>query len=294
MHSTEGNLIAKQIDLLASYWTLATGSTPHSDREFSTTRFNDRVTCAARAGFTGFGIRYADLEYTLRTQSLEDTRRVLDDHGMRYAELEFLLDWWVTVDEKKAVCDSRKRFLFEAAAALGARHIKVGDFSSTPTPYPMPQLIESFAGLCAEAKDHGTAILFELMPFAHVHSLEAALELVSGANAPNGGLLFDLWHLVKLGIPHSDLARVPKRFLRGVELNDGTLNAPWGLDEDTLNHRRLCGEGEFDVKGFVKTILDLGYDGPWGVEVLNQEMRTWPADRLARRAFDTAHAQFPV
>jgi sugar phosphate isomerase/epimerase len=283
--------MAKPVDLLASYWTLATGCTPHSDREFSTAKFNVRVACAARAGFTGFGIRYADLDYTLRTQSLEDTSRVLEDHGMRHVELEFLLDWWVTDGEKKAACDSRKRFLFEAAAALGARHVKVGDFSNTPC--PMPQLIESFARLCAEAREYGTAILFEPMPFSYVHSLEGALELVAGADAPNGGIVFDLWHVVKLGIPYADVARVPKRFLRGIELNDGTFSAPWDLVEDTLNHRRLCGEGEFDVKGFVKTMLEAGYDGPWGVEVLNREMRTWPADVLARRASATTRAQFP-
>jgi sugar phosphate isomerase/epimerase len=216
---------------------------------------------------------------------------VLDDHGMRHVELEFLLDWWVTDGEKKAVCDDRKRFLFEAAAALGARHIKVGDFSNTPC--QMPQLINSFARLCAEAKEYGTAILFEPMPFSYVHSLEGALELVAGADAPNGGIIFDLWHVVKLGIPYADVARVPKRILRGIELNDGTFSAPWDMVEDTLNHRRLCGEGEFDVKGFVKMLLEAGYDGPWGIEVPNREMRTWDADVLAQRASATARAQFP-
>jgi sugar phosphate isomerase/epimerase len=283
--------MARQVELLASYWTLATGSSPHTDHEFSTASFKDRVAVAARAGFTGFGIWHADLEYTLRTQSLADMRRILDDHGMRHIELEFLMDWWFKDGERKTACDQRKHLLFEAAVALGARHIKVGDFINTPC--PMPQLIESFASLCAEARERGTSILFELMPFANIHTLAGALELVKGADASNGGIIIDLWHVMKIGIPYADVARIPKRFLGGIELNDGTHTAPWDMVEDTVNHRRLCGEGEFDVKGFVKTMLDAGYDGPWGIEVLNKEMRAWPAERLAQRAFATTKAQFP-
>ena len=51
----------------------------------------------------------------------------------------------------------------EAAAALGARAIKVGDFTNQQC--PMPKLIERFSGLCREAADHGTRIAFEMMPF---------------------------------------------------------------------------------------------------------------------------------
>jgi hypothetical protein len=35
-----------------------------------------------------------------------------------------------------------------------------------------------------------------------------------------------------------------------------------------------------------------GYTGPYGIEVLNQEMRAWPLDRLATEAFRTTMAQF--
>jgi sugar phosphate isomerase/epimerase len=55
----------------------------------------------------------------------------------------------------------------------------------------------------------------------------------------------------------------------------------------------LCGEGEFDVRGFVRTMLAAGYQGPWGIEVLNAAMRKWPLERLAERAATTTRAQFP-
>ena len=284
-------MTARPVQLIASYWTLAGGAEPHTDHEYSVFSFKDRVAGAARAGFSGFGIWHADLEHTLKTQSLRDMRRILDEHGMTHIELEFLADWWFRDGERKAACDRRKRLLLDAAAALDAHHIKVGDFLNTPC--SMPQLIESFATLCTEATEYGTDILFELMPFANINTLAGALELVTGADARNGGIVIDLWHVVKLGIPYADVARIPPRFLGGIEINDGIFEAPWGLVEDTVNHRRLCGEGEFDVRGFVTTMLTAGYSGPWGIEVLNAEMRKWPLDRIVQRAAATTRAQFP-
>ncbi|MGO9993902.1 MAG: sugar phosphate isomerase/epimerase family protein [Steroidobacteraceae bacterium] len=281
-----------QVDLLASYWTMASGAVPHSDHEYSSAAFEDRVAAAARAGFTGFGIWHADLEHTLRSISLTDMRRILDDHGIKHIELEFLSDWWLEDGERRAASDVVKRKLLEAARVLGARHVKVGDLFNSAV--ELPELVEGFAALCSEARQYGTKILFELMPFARINTLADALELVTSADAPNGGIVFDLWHLVKLGISYEDVARFPLRFIGGIEINDGTFTAPWSLFEDTINHRRLRGEGEFDVRGFVKTMLTAGYDGPWGIEVLNSDLRTWSPQRIAERAAATTRAQFPT
>ena len=283
--------MAKQVKLVASYWTLAGGASPHTAHEYSVFSFNERVAAAARAGFSGFGIWHADLEHMLKTSTLTEMKRILDDHGMVHIELEFLTDWWIAEGERKVACDARKRMLLEAAAALRAHHIKVGDFFDSPC--PMPRLISSFAALCAEAANYGTNILFELMPFANIKTLPGAVELVEGAGAKNGGIIIDLWHVVKLGIAYADVARIPSRYLGGIEINDGTFTAPWDLVEDTTNHRRLCGEGEFDVRGFVTTMLAAGYTGPWGIEVLNKEMRQWPLEQMAQRAAATTRAQFP-
>jgi sugar phosphate isomerase/epimerase len=276
------------VDLLASYWTIS-GATPHTDREYSPYAFKDRVEAAAKAGFKGFGIWHSDLEHMLKTRTLKEMQRIFDDNGIKHVELEFLLDWFLEGDAKKK-SDTQKQMLLTAAEAFGAHHVKVGDFSNTQI--PMPRLIDAFASLCEEAAEHGTKIAFEFMPFAMIQSLSAALELVEGAGAPNGGLCLDLWHIVKLGISYEDVARIPLRWVTCVELNDGTFTCPWSLHEDTINHRRLCGEGEFDVRGFIDAVRKTGYGGPWGIEVLSEELRKLPLSELTTRAFNTTMAQF--
>src|ERR1700757_5001864 len=259
--------MSSNVDLLASYWTISAGL-PHTDREYSPFDFKDRVESAARAGFRGFGIWHQDLEHVLQKYSLQEMKRILDANGMKHVELEFLTDWFLD-GERKQQSDVRRQRLLHAAEVLGARHIKVGDFYQEQC--SLPQLIDSFATLCAEAADHGTRIGFELMPFAMIRSLPETLAMIQGAGAANGGISLDLWHIVKLGIPYKEISQIPTKYITSVELDDGTFQAPWSLHEDTVNHRRFCGEGEFDIPGFIRTVEHIGYDGPWGIEVLSEE-----------------------
>jgi len=277
------------VELIASYWTLAGGAEPHTDHEYSLFDFKDRVEACAKVGYKGVGIWHADLVHTLKRRPLTEIKRILDDNGMKHVELEFLSDWFLT-GEKKKRSDIVKNELLNAASVLGARHIKVGDFLHTDT--PMPQVIESFAGLCRDAADHGTKIVYELMPFAMIDTLQDTLTMLKGAGAKNGGIIFDLWHVVKLGIPYEEVARFPMEYFFGVEINDGTFTAPWDLVEDTVNHRRFCGEGEFDVPGFLDHVWKAGYRGPIGIEVLNKELRKLPLNELVTRSFSTTMAQF--
>jgi sugar phosphate isomerase/epimerase len=280
--------MTNDIELLASYWTISAGL-PHTDKEYSPFDFQDRVEAAARAGFKGFGLWHADLDHILESRSLKEMKQILDDNDMKYVELEFLTDWFLDGERKKN-SDIQKKKLLRAAEALQAKHVKVGDFFREQC--PMPRLIEAFAELCAEAAEHGTRIGFELMPFSMIDTLADSLTMVAGAGAANGGIVFDLWHIVKLKIPYEEVSRVPAQYLLSVELNDGTFEAPWSLHEDTVNHRRLCGEGEFDIKSFIECVQRAGYAGPWGIEVLSEELRKWSLEDLTTRSFETTMAQF--
>jgi len=116
--------------------------------------------------------------------------------------------------------------------------------------------------------------------------------MVERADAPNGGLLIDIWHVVRSGSAVGDVARVPARFIKAVELCDAKLAMQGPIGVDTLHHRHLCGEGEFDVPGFIAALDAAGYDGPWGVEILSDAFRTLPLEEAARRSHDTTAAQF--
>jgi sugar phosphate isomerase/epimerase len=284
----------QNIELIAAYWTIAGSAVPGSGREYSLFDFKDRVEQAANAGFKGLGLWHEDLLHTRKSRSLKEMRSILDDHGMKYLELDWLDDWFLESGERRSASDQRRRMFLEAADALGVWHIKVGDAQRTPC--PKNKLIEEFAQLCDEAARHGTRIVYEIMPFSMIDSLEAARELVQGAGAPNGGVLFDLWHMTKLAIPHEKIWQFPQQYFFGVEISDGYVrNAPTqNLMEETVFHRRLCGEGEFDVKGFLSHLPESHYRGPVGVEICSDQLRSWPLQKACERTYQTALAQFPA
>ena len=131
------------------------------------------------------------------------------------------------------------------------------------------------------------------MPFdVNVRSVDAALQVVGGAGASNGGIAIDTWHMSKLGIAPDDLRRIPAEYLSWVELSDGRLDDMDDLVDATVNHRELPGEGEFDLRAYVEACREIGYPGPWGVEVLSEELRNQPIDVIFRRAYETTAAQF--
>jgi sugar phosphate isomerase/epimerase len=285
---------ASNVELIASYWTLAGGALPHTDKEYSTFEFRQRIEAAARAGFKGVGLWHADLEHVLKSYSLAEMKRILDANGMKYIEIEFLADFFLDPGERRTASDQRRKLLFDACEALGGRHIKVGDFFKTPC--PMPRLIDEFGKLCQEAAKRNITIAFELMPFSVIETLAGARALVEGAAQKNGGIIFDLWHIVKLGIPYDAVMRFPKQYFVGLEINDGYLKTPAGMDlvTETTAHRKLCGQGEFDIKGFLARLPSSNYSGPVGIEVLSQELRSWPLEKTAKTAYETTIAQFPA
>jgi sugar phosphate isomerase/epimerase len=281
------------VELVGLYWTLSGPVEVHVGREWSTFDWRDRCEEAAKVGFRGIGIWHADLEHVLERRSLREMKDVFDAAGLEHLELEFLMDWFLDPgDDRRAASDAHRRLLFDAAAALGAHHIKVGNIPGAEC--PLEQVTERFAELCADAADHHAAkIVYEVMPFdVNVRSIDAALEVVDGAGAANGGIAIDTWHMAKLGIVPDDLKRIPPEYLSWVELSDGRREDMDDLVDETVNHRRLPGEGEFDVPAYVEACREHGYRGPWGVEVLSEELRNLPMEEIFRRAYETTSAQF--
>jgi sugar phosphate isomerase/epimerase len=283
----------RDVELVGLYWTLSGPVEVHVGREWSLFDFRDRCEEAAKVGFSGIGIWHADLEHLLETRSLKELKEILDANGIRAHELEFLMDWWLDPgDEQRRVADEQRRMIFEAAAVLEPHHIKVGNIPGATVPFD--KLTERFAELCADAAEHhDAAIAYELMPFdPNVKSLDDVMALAAGAGAPNGGIAIDTWHMGKLDIAPDELRRIPLEDLAWVELSDGQHETMPDPVDETINHRRLPGEGEFAVAAYVEVLRDHGYPGPWGVEVLSEELRNLPMDEIFRRAYETTSAQF--
>jgi sugar phosphate isomerase/epimerase len=276
--------MSKPVQILGSFWTLASGADPSGDaRCLFDLRL--RVETAARAGFTAMGFWHSDLQELRKTHGFREMKQILDANGITQIEVEWLLDWYCT-DARRAASDDTRRLLLDAAEALGARHIKIGDLGNDCA--DVPQLTEEFARLCRQAAERGTNVLFEMLPaaFSRAPSVEQVLAICKDSGARNGGIMLDNLHMQRTGTTPADLvAKIGPGIPLGVEINDGSLATPTRFTDSVVNRRLLPGDGEFDIAAFLHAIWTIGYDGPIGVEVLNEYLRKWPLELLATEAF---------
>jgi sugar phosphate isomerase/epimerase len=276
-------------DLIACYWTLG-GQYQFGDHDESPFDFRDRVEAAARAGYTGFGLKHADLMLTLDRYGMAGVRSILADNGIRHLELEALFDWFMT-GEVRERSDRMRADLLHAAGELQAHHVKVaGDFSETD--WPIGQMNEAFQQLAAQARDAGTVVSLEPIPFSNIRNVEIAKAVIGEAAGNGGGLMLDIWHVTRGAGTLAEIAALPKHWIAGAELDDGTLETVGHPIEDTLFRRRLCGEGEFDIRGFIAAVKATGYDGPFGVELISSEQRERSLEDAAQLSFTTTIGQF--
>jgi len=75
-----------------------------------------------------------------------------------------------------------------------------------------------------------------------------------------------------------------------VELDDADREAVGTLFEDTVDRRRYCGEGAFDLAGILTALRTAGWSGPWGVEILSTGHRRLDVGPAAARAAATARS----
>jgi sugar phosphate isomerase/epimerase len=154
--------------------------------------------------------------------------------------------------------------------------------------------VKPLRSLTTEASKRGTRIALEPMPFSMVGSMPAAAELMRSVDMPECGLVVDYWHVFRAGTSLDELSHsLTADQVFGVELNDADAEIKGTLFEDTRDNRRLCGEGDQDVTGFIKTLQAIGFNGPWGVEILSEQHRTRPVLDALQAAQSTALACFP-
>jgi sugar phosphate isomerase/epimerase len=266
--------------LLASQWMHSGPFAMIDGRAISPWTLRARVEQLGRTGFTGIGLYHDDLSHILGTeaegptcgQKLEWVRRLL-------VELEFLTAWsYPEGDPRREAELPTRELLFEAANVLEARHVKAGLIDGAM--YDRDLLNDSFALLCDEMAGAGCRVGFELVGI-DPNSADPMRLLDWACIHSNGGLHLDT------------VAGLPSGSIVSVELDDGLV-----FDESDLRcfadmgpagffvrtgMRRIPGEGDYDLAGFVRAVRASGFDGPWGCEVISEDYKLLPMSVAYRR-----------
>ena len=272
--------------LVASFFTLSGAGFVEPPRN----TFIERCEAAAAAGFTGIGLHCDDLPRTVAAGvDVAEMRAVLRLNGLQLVEIEFLGGWAFSPSDSGGISPTLAGI--EAVAdALGGRQVSAGEFSGD-TPLDTEEALDHAAqALRANADrlaERGLLVALESFPWSALANTSIVIDLLRRAQAPNAGLLIDVWHFYNGGGQPGLLVDLPAAGITGVQLNDGPL-----VHENFLQHarteRQLPGEGDLDVIGLIQAVRRTGFTGPYCVESNTREFRALPVAEAARRAADSA------
>ncbi|BAK35371.1 hypothetical protein MLP_23570 [Microlunatus phosphovorus NM-1] len=276
-------------DLVATCWTSAGNVGPLDTSEASPIPVLERVRAVGATGWMGMGLVYDDLLVVQDTIGFAELRRHAHAAGLRHLEVELATGWWRTEDQSWR---DKWNLLLEAATELGAAFIKIGtEFGEPVTDLTM--FVDPLRSLADEAAAAGTRVALEPLPFGLIASMPQGAELIRAVDHPAAGLLVDYWHVFRAGTSLGELADcLDPSIVFGIELCDARAEVVGTLFEDTRDRRTLVGQGDQDVAGFIRTMRDIGYTGPWGVEILSSEHRQRPLWDALRAAYSTALQAF--
>ena len=242
----------------------------------------DRIQAASAAGFAGIGLFFGQYRQ-LVSSGLAPTElhELLSESGLCLAEVEVLTGW--ATDEPSDAYWDMEALVWAMVDTFECRYVQaIGPYEGT-----ISDAAKAFGALCDRAADHGAVVGLEFLPFTNIVDAADALAIVERAGRPNGGVCVDIWHHAR-GANDLDLIRaIPGELITGVQMSDGPA-APTLADykDDCLRHRVAPGSGTFGAVEFVATLLDLGVDLPWSLEVCNDDVWGRPGADHVQRAAD--------
>ena len=281
----------EDIELCATYWTVSGAVYPGAPSEISPFPLKDRAEVAGRVGWRGMGFVLDDMEASIARYGLPTVRRIFADNGIRHVELEFLVDWHLD-GEKRRASEPCTTGCSRSAPNSASRRSRSAAASSRRASRTFPPCAAAFARICERAAPLGIDIVIEFLPFASINTIDRGLALFDGLGTTNGGLLVDTWHVQRGGMTAEDIRKIRSS---SCGPSSSTTRGPrfWARSSTNSTHyRRLCGEGSIDIPSQLQAILDVGYRGYWGVEMISAYHRHLPLEIAAQRAFDATMQQF--
>ncbi len=250
----------------------------------------ERIEAARAGGFDTLTIFPND--YTRareRGMSDADILAVHADAGVRLTTLDPYTRWvprWEPPPHARADRMARAAFdedaFFTIVEALELTAITV--IEAFGARFELDELAEAFSAVCDRAARSGARVHLEFAPFAGVPDLATAWDIVRTAAHPGGGIVFDTWHYLRGTRDDALLETIPGERIFAVQIDDAAPEPIGSLINDTLRHRRLPGEGCFDLTTVLGILGRKPGIGTPGIEVLSEELWALPPEEIGRRS----------
>ena len=237
------------------------------------------ISSAAAAGFELVELRSNKLYEHLKTHTVEDLKRLLDENNIKVLSINTLEHITWRSDEDRAAILEECRTLAEIAAAIECPYILSVPGALRQGPKTDEETIEESVAMLNELADiaepFGIKIGFEFLGEANnsVQTLDLGSKIVDQVGRESVGIVIDTYHFYAGGSSFEALEYLDPKKLFIFHINDAE-----DLPKAKLNDskRLYPGLGILPIRE-MKAVLDkIGYDGPASIEIFRPEY--WEKD----------------
>jgi 4-hydroxyphenylpyruvate dioxygenase len=211
-----------------------------------------------------------------------DISRILRDLDLRCAMLQPFRDYEGMPADLKARALERFRRKFQVMDELGTDMILLCSNCSPQSAGERQRMLDDLGAAAELAAAHGKRIAYEALAWGrYVNDHRDAWALVRDVNHPALGLCLDTFHSLARDIPVSSLGDIRPEKLFIVQVADAP-RIKSDLLEWSRHFRCMPGQGDFDLEAYCATLLKIGYDGLFSLEIFNDRFRASSAAEIAR------------
>ena len=271
--------------LLPSGWTWAGTAGPLDSQK--STNLTDRLDAVESTSWNGVGLLYSDILKIRKGCGYEMFANMCRSKKLVHIEIELLTEWWKT-DSDTSIQES---IMLDAAKKLGAAHIKVSPKISETrtTERPDRSFINALERITHLAEDASVKLALEPMAMSNVPDLESARQILDRISSPSLGLLLDTWHLGISGVSSNEIRRfIDISEIFAVELSGIARTPNVSLRKASASFRALPDRSDIQIEQFVSTLNQIGWTGPWAVEVMSPQSANEPLEDFLRECRSAA------
>lgn len=245
-----------------------------------------RLDAVARSGFTHMSVFPADMARWRGDMSDAEITRAIRASGVRVNTID---PWtgWVPGWSLEGLDEFTRGFIgfSEDEVFRMAEVLETGQANcveSAGAPYQEAAYADALAAFAERARARGLSTTLEFMPTSKIPDLLTGWRLVEASGA-DVSLTFDTWHFWRSDPDHDLLRTVPMDRIMEVQVADGGAQVVENLQTDLLYHRRVPGEGDFDLARTIDVLRGMGPIRSIGPETFSAEMNAVSAAEAVGR-----------
>ena len=244
-------------------------------------------------------INIVEIEDILKSKQIDEVEHLVEENGLKLGGWGLPVNFRGDLEKYRADLEKLTRYA-QIAEEIGCRRVFTWILPSSdemPFKENFEFHIERLRPIAEILEDHGCCFGLEFVgpktsrinhKYEFIYTMDGILRLCNEIGTGNLGLLLDSWHWYTTYGTTGQLKKLKSEQVVYVHINDAPSGIP--VEEQIDNVRCLPGEtGAIDLVGFLRTLREIGYDGPVTPEPFSRKLKEMPvveAVKLTGKSLD--------